>query len=756
MNKDLTGFLQNEVPLFKKVSPGKIQELLKGSRVASFEAKEAVIECGEEGRFLGVLVEGEAEVSFADEAGVRHRAATLKPGDIFGEMSLMTGDKTTADVIALARCTALLIPQGLFSAMLAAHPPAIQFLSRLISSRAKKMGAHETDRKLAAAAAFRKSDDPYGFGLKTDQPMKVLVLDAGPASLTYHLFDTVDERQSIRGTVEKGIDTPAEALEAVLKRLTAPETVALRTPQDITAVGHRVTHGGETFAGPALITEDVLKEIEALSALSPRDNPAAVAGIRAARTLFPDVPHVAVFDTAFHHTLPPYSYLYALPLELYEQKKIRRYGFHGLSHHYAALKAAQFLKRPFGELEIISCHLAKSASLCAIDHGRSVDTSAGFSPADGLIMGTSCGDIDPGALTHLLTRAGMPADALDKLLHEQSGLLGLSGLSDDMAMIETAAQEGNPRALLAFKTFCYRIRKYIGAYGAAMHGLDVVVFTGDIGLASAGVRSLACQDLACIGIQIDEEKNRRAGEAGGISDISTADARVRTLVIPADEERMIARETIRTLDLAQVSRIIKSQKPAPVPIEISAHHVHLSAEHVEALFGPGHQLTRESDLSQPGQYACKEKVNLIGPRGRIERVRVLGPVRKATQVEIAMTEQFKLGIHPPIRESGDIEGTPGITLEGPNGTTLTIDKGVVCALRHVHMSPEDALRFGLKDKNKVRVRVAGGDRELIYGDVLVRVHPNFKLSMHLDTDEGNAAGVATGMTGTIDGIQTQE
>jgi acetate kinase len=254
---------------------------------------------------------------------------------------------------------------------------------------------------------------------------------------------------------------------------------------------------------------------------------------------------------------------------------------------------------------------------------------------------------------------------------------------------------------------------------------------------------------------VDEEKNRNADGFHQVCDISAADAAVRTLVVPTDEERMIARETLRAVRLQYVSKIIKSQKPFPIPVEISAHHLHLSQEHVEALFGAGHQLTRESDLSQPGQFACQEKVNLAGPKGRVERVRVLGPARKATQIEIAMTEQFKLGIHPPIRESGDIDATPGITLEGPCGT-VAVDKGVICALRHIHMSPEEALRFGLKDRNKVEVRIKGGQRDLVFGDVLVRVHPSFKLAMHLDTDEGNAAHLATGMGGYITAIHTHE
>jgi acetate kinase len=238
-----------------------------------------------------------------------------------------------------------------------------------------------------------------------------------------------------------------------------------------------------------------------------------------------------------------------------------------------------------------------------------------------------------------------------------------------------------------------------------------------------------------------------------VCDISIADAPVRVLVIPTNEERMIARETLRALNRRHVTRIIRSQKPRPVPFEVSAHHIHLSQEHVEALFGPGHRLSFESKLSQPGQYACKEKLNLIGPRGKIERVRVLGPPRKETQIEISMTEQFRLGIQPPIRESGDIESSPGITIEGPKGT-ISIDKGVICALRHIHMSPEDALHFGLHDKDRVMVRVEGR-RELIFGDVVIRVDPKFKLAVHIDTDEGNAAGISTEVTGYIDGIQNR-
>jgi acetate kinase len=773
MDASIIGFLQGNVTALKGFPHARIEELVKGSRITTFEPNEAIIEFGEEGRFLGVLLEGEAEASFADDSGERHRLSTLRKGDIFGEMSLMTGDKTTADVIGVTRCKALLIPQDLFSTLLATHPSTIRYLSRIISERARRSGEIGSDRKLAA---FRKSEDPYGLELRTDDPMKLLVLNCGSSSLKYNLFDTGDETRSVRGSIEKiGSDSMihkcrckgreiervlpkgghTEAFAAAMDILKSDETIGLQDTKEITAVGHRVVHGGEKFSGSVLITDAVLQQIDDLASLAPLHNPVNLAGIRAAQRILPNIPHVAVFDTAFHQTLPPYAYLYGLPFEQYEKRKIRRYGFHGMSHLYVSLKAAQFLKRPFNEIEIISCHLGNGASLCAIDHGRSIDTSMGLTPAEGLIMGTRSGDIDPGVLAYLMRVDGLSGEDVEDLVNRKGGLFGLSGLSNDMREIETAANEGNHRALLAFKTFCYRIRKYIGAYVAAMQGLDVVVFTGGIGQGSACVRSLACQGLGYMGIHIDEAKNRHADGFKDVCDISTPEAPVRTLVVPTDEERMIARETLRVLSVQYVSRIIRSQKPYPIPVEISAHHVHLSQEHVEALFGAGHQLTREADLSQPGQFACQEKVTLIGPKGRVERVRVLGPARKTTQVEIAMTEQFRLGIHPPIRESGDVDGTPGVTLEGTVGS-VTVDQGVICALRHIHMSPEDALRFGLKDKNRVQVRVDGGDRELIFGDVLVRVNASFKLAMHLDTDEGNAANITTGRVGYIDGIQTQE
>jgi acetate kinase len=767
----LLEFLRRQVGLFQDFAEARLGEVVSGSRIVSYEPQEAILEFGEEACFLGVLLEGVAQASIVSDSGDRRILRQFQPGETFGEMAVMTGDKMVADIIAETRCRVLLIPLTLFSSAIMSEPRAARHISQAISDRHRMLAEDPS----LTAAAFRHSHDPYGLSLKSERPEIILVVNCGSSSLKYALFDTEDPAHTARGVVERigtnGMrhvyrgprgervrDLPPgghrEAFDAMLQELTAPETGVLRDPGQVSVVGHRLVHGGERFVEAVALNAAIVGEIEALSPLAPLHNPINLVGVREAYRVFPAVPQVAVFDTAFHRTLPSYAYLYGLPYEYYATKGIRRYGFHGSSHAYVCLTAAQHLYRRFNELEIISCHLGNGASICAVDHGRSVDTSMGLTPTEGLLMGTRSGDVDPGILAHLARTEGITGKQFDDLLNKQSGLLGLSGISSDMREVERAAAGGDHRALVALKTFCYRVRKYIGAYVAAMGGLDVIVFTGGIGQGSAGVRSLALQGLRCMGIQLDEERNRDARGFQEVCRISTDASAVTVLVVPTDEERMIARETLRALRREPLARVLETQRQDPILIEVSAHHVHLSQPHVDALFGPGYALTRASDLSQPGQFACQETVTLVGPKGRVERVRVLGPVRPATQVEIAMTEQFQLGIHAPVRDSGDLKDTPGLTLTGPAGT-VTLDRGVICALRHIHMSPEDALRFGVRDKSTVRVRVPG-DRELIFGDVRVRVNQDFRLAMHLDTDEANAANLRTGATGCFDGLQSQD
>jgi acetate kinase len=771
MDKLMIEFLKKKVDLFKLLSDKRLEDILQGSRVQSYDANEAIIRFGEDASFLGVLLEGTLSVSVIAEGGLRKEIGKFNAGDTFGEMALLSGDKTMADFIAEIPCRVLRIPVTLFQTLVLTDAAALKHISKTVIERFKEVMADPEK----AAAAFQKSDDPYGLQLKGERPEKILIINCGSSSMKYSFFDSENESNKAHGQVERiGIEGTRlihagkwgeiirnlegggyeDAFEAILKELTAPETGVIQNPSEITVVGHRVVHGGERFSEAIVIDDQILAELDQLSPLAPLHNPVNVAGIKAGQRIFSTVPHVAVFDTAFHSTLPSYAFLYGLPYEYYKKNGVRRYGFHGSSHSYVCLKAAQHLQKRANELKIASCHLGNGASLCAIDHGRSVDTSMGFTPGEGLIMGTRSGDVDPGVLVYLEREEGLTYAQVDQILNKKSGLLGLSGISGDMREVEQAASNGDVRALVALKAFTYRIRKYIGSYLAAMGGMDVLIFTGGIGQGSAGVRSLALQGLQCMGIHLDEKRNREAKGFSEICLISTNDSPVTVLIVPTDEERMIARESLRAISRSYLKEIMKTQQSESFLLEVSAHHIHLSQDHLEALFGKGHQLTRHSDLSQPGQFACKEQLTIIGPKGSIEQVRVLGPTRKETQVEIAMTEQFKLGIHPPIRESGDLKGTPGCWLEGPEGS-VNIERGVICALRHIHMTPTDALRYGVKDRSTVRVRVAG-DRELIFGDVLIRVNPDFKLAMHIDTDEANAAHLATGAQVFIDGIQNQD
>jgi acetate kinase len=389
-------------------------------------------------------------------------------------------------------------------------------------------------------------------------------------------------------------------------------------------------------------------------------------------------------------------------------------------------------------------------------------------------MGTRSGDVDAGVLTFLERADGLTPAQCEELLNKKSGLLGLSGISSDMREILAAAGEGKPRALVALKAYCYRVRKYLGAYVAAMGGLDAIVFTGGVGQGSAEVRALSLQGLGCMGVELDEAKNRDARGFDEVCRVSTDGSRVVVLIVPTDEERMLAREALRALSRSSIARVLAAQERSVFPVEVSPKHVLLTAAHVEALFGRGHRLAPAAALSQPGRFVSRERVAIVGPKGRVDGVAVFGPTRPYTEVVIAMTEQFALGLHAPIRESGDIAGTPGCMLEGPAGS-VKLEHGVICAMRHVHMTPEDALRFGVRDRSIVRVRTisgrvqtiggrvrtsgenvrTGSEREFTFGDVLVRVDPESALALNIDADEAGAAGVQSGDQATIDGIQSE-
>jgi acetate kinase len=564
--------------------------------------------------------------------------------------------------------------------------------------------------------------------------MLILVLNAGSSTLKYRVVDVTSRRALVEDVIERVTDYEA-AVAQVLQAVKGHE---------IAAVGHRVVHGGSRFFDAVVIDDEVVAAIEACVPLAPLHNPPNLAGIRACRNALPGVRQVAVFDTAFHARMPRRSRTYALPSAVSEQHSIARYGFHGTSHAYVAELAARVLGRPLAELRLITLHLGNGASACAVELGHSTDTSMGMTPLEGLVMGTRTGDIDAGVVLALL-RAGMDVQAVDDLLNKQSGLAGLSGVGNDLRDIERRAAEGDDRCRLAISVFAHRARKYVGAYAVAMGGVDAVVLTGGIGENSASMRRRILQRMDFLGLVLDDDRNSdaRVSHEAPVAEISAQVSRVRALVAKTDEELSIA---LQTASLVRNEAEVKSE--SPIPIAVSARHLHLDAATFAILFGEGKTPTRHKDISQPGQYSCEEKVSVIGPRGRIDNVRLLGPLRPGNQIEVSRTDEFKLGVDAPIRDSGKTRGSAPIVLEGPNGS-VSLSEGLICAKRHIHMAPADAERFGVKDGDEVEVAVTGGPRDLVFGDVLIRVSPKFRLEMHIDTDEANAAEIDQGARGEL-------
>ncbi|MGZ7445397.1 acetate/propionate family kinase [Paenibacillus sp. TH7-28] len=395
--------------------------------------------------------------------------------------------------------------------------------------------------------------------------MKILVINAGSSSLKYQLYDMADESVLAKGLVERiGMDSSilthkptgkeevtevsdilehTTAMRKVLDKLMDKTHGVLDSIDEIDAVGHRVVHGGEAFKSSALITGEVKSEIRRLFDLAPLHNPPSMMGITAAEANLPNVPHTVIFDTAFHQTMPEKAYLYAIPKVLYKKHKVRRYGFHGTSHAYVSKTAAEFLNRPIEDLKIITCHIGNGASLTAVKDGVSVDTSMGMTPLEGLIMGTRSGDLDPAIVPYVMNKEELTINEVNSMLNKHSGLLAISGSSSDMRDITDGWEAGKPNETLAFEMYEYRLRKYIGAYAAAMDGVDVIVFTAGVGENSAIVREAVCQNLTYLGVEIDKELNKvRSGDPRRIS---TANSKVEVLVVPTNEELMIARDTLR-------------------------------------------------------------------------------------------------------------------------------------------------------------------------------------------------------------------
>lgn len=392
--------------------------------------------------------------------------------------------------------------------------------------------------------------------------MLVLVINCGSSSVKYQLFDMTDESVLAKGllekigegdsalhhetdsgktTIDKAIGDHNAALALILETLVDDTLGVIKDIAEITAVGHRVVHGGEGFVESMRITPEVIAAIERFADLAPLHNPPNLTGILAAQAVLPDVPHVAVFDTAFHQTMPRAAYTYALPYELYEKYRVRRYGFHGTSHRWVSIEAAKMLSKPLDETTVITCHLGNGCSIAAVKNGHSVDTTMGLTPLEGVVMGTRCGDIDPAITFYLADKGVGTLDEINTLYNKKSGLLGLSGVSNDMRSVQEAAASGNDQAQLALEVYAYRVKKYIGAYKAVLGDLDAVVFTGGVGENSAAMREMILDGLDSIGMVLDKAGNDSL--SGGAGDVSTDGSPTRLLVIPTNEERMIAEDT---------------------------------------------------------------------------------------------------------------------------------------------------------------------------------------------------------------------
>ena len=396
--------------------------------------------------------------------------------------------------------------------------------------------------------------------------MKILVLNCGSSSIKYALYDMDTKKVLASGGAERvGLDGAfvkvklpngekktimhdipehTEGVKFIFSLLTDPEIGAIKDLKEINAVGHRMVHGGEKFNKSVLLDDEVLKVFEECSDLAPLHNPANLKGVRAVSELMPGLPQVGVFDTAFHQTMPPKAYMYAIPYELYEKYGIRRYGFHGTSHRYVSARACEFLGLDPEKTKMITCHVGNGGSIAAVKNGKCIDTSMGLTPLEGLVMGTRAGDIDGGAVLYIEKKLGLDADGMSNLLNKKSGVAGLTGGSSDMRDVETAAREGNDRARLAQDMYFYRIKKYIGSYAAAMGGVDVIVFTAGVGENQTSMRSEVCKDMEFLGVKFDEVRNMVRGEE---AIISADDSKVKVVVIPTDEELMIATDTMNLL-----------------------------------------------------------------------------------------------------------------------------------------------------------------------------------------------------------------
>lgn len=542
--------------------------------------------------------------------------------------------------------------------------------------------------------------------------MMILVLNSGSLSLKAGLFDSTTSRWLFDERIEHPSD--ARATMQTIQRLLAQAGV-----DQPDAIGHRVVAGRDDARDSERITAELLATIERASTLAPLHDPVALALIKESMAQWHEAQQVAVFDSAFHHTIAEHVRLCAVPCA-WRGVGVRLHGFHGLSHQSVAREVAAAMKRPIAQLRLVSCYLGSSSSVCAVDAGRSVDTSMSVTLLSG-------------------------------------GLAALSGSDGDMRTVLAAATGGDRHAQQALQAYAHAIRHYVGAYTVEMGGIDALAFTGGIGEHASQVRDLVVGSLGYVGLAIDSEANARVDTASSpITAISASDS-LPVWVVACGEQALIAEITARQLsqEAAQPAthrRARKQTAPLMIPVAVSARHVHLDMVSVQALFGPHHSLHVRAPLSQPGQWCATDTVELIGPRGSLAKVHVLGPCRSRNQIEISQTDARLLGIDPPVRVSGTADATATLTLRGPHGSVRS--DGVILAHRHIHTNPSGAAAMGVHDGDRVHVEVRSRDRSMVFEDVLVRVDRSFVTEMHLDTDEGNAAGIVRHAVGTVRRVRT--
>jgi acetate kinase len=594
--------------------------------------------------------------------------------------------------------------------------------------------------------------------------MKILTLNTGSTSLKFALYDIEARvRNPIKGAYSS-INTKDHSLSfelefdktASIRAITNANSVKkvlenlflLLSDFNLTsihAIGHRVVHGGPQSHSALIINEYLINEIKKFEIFCPLHTPAVLEGIEIANTLWPDATKIAVFDTSFHQTIPEFASTYAIPKK-WRELGLKKYGFHGISHQWAANKIIEEFPERFNNLKVISCHLGSGASMCAIQNGISIDNSMGASPLDGLIMNSRPGDLDPSIIPIISQTLELRIGDIYRTLFSECGLTALTGVSN-FSLIESLANDGNIEANNALKMYAYRIKKYLGSYIAIMGGLDCLIFTGGIGENSTIIRSLVCEGLSNLGITIDNFKNDNVFIGNSkAAPINCDSSKVKVFVLTSNEQAVIAMETNNLLSNHPIS-LSAFNNPEFIPVSVSARHIHLSNADLDCLFGDGYKLHKLHDLYQPGSWAAVETVSLIGPRDTIENVRILGPTREKTQIEISKSDAIHLGIDVPIRPSGDLVDTPYILVKGVHAYIRT--DGLIIASRHIHTNPDDANRIGLCDGKKVCVSITNSNRKLVFKDVLVRVSERFKTEMHIDTDEANAGDISYGINSQL-------